>query len=41
MNVRYSRRAFADREAIFSYLSERNADAARKVVAVAPLTSAA
>ncbi len=32
MKVRYSRRAFADRDAIFSYLFERNTEAARRVV---------
>jgi toxin ParE1/3/4 len=33
MRVRYTQRAFADREAIFEYLNERNPAAARKVKA--------
>ena len=32
MKVRYTPRALADREAIFSYLEVRNPSAARKVV---------
>lgn len=31
MKVRYTPRAFADREAIFDYLNERNPQAARRV----------
>jgi plasmid stabilization system protein ParE len=33
MRVRYTPRAFADREAIFEYLDERNPRAAREVKA--------
>ena len=33
MKIRYTRRAFADREAIFEYLSSRNPRAAREVKA--------
>jgi toxin ParE1/3/4 len=33
MRVRYTRRAFADREAIFEYLDKRNPRAAREVKA--------
>jgi plasmid stabilization system protein ParE len=33
MRVRYTPRAFADREAIFEYLDQRNPQAARKVKA--------
>jgi plasmid stabilization system protein ParE len=32
MKVRYTKRAFADREKIFDYLDERNPQAARAVV---------
>jgi len=32
MRVRYTPRAFAEREEIFSYLNARNPQAARKVV---------
>jgi len=33
MKIRYTRRAFADREAIFAYLNQHDARAARKVKA--------
>jgi len=33
MRIRYTRRAFADREAIFEYLDRRNPQAARSVKA--------
>ena len=33
MKVRYTRRAFADREAIFEYLNQHDPRAARKVKA--------
>ena len=32
MRVRYTQRAFADRERIFTYLDDRNPQAARNVV---------
>ncbi len=32
MKVRYTPRAFAEREKIFSYLAERNPEAARRII---------